>query len=317
MKGKLTGLSPRSLVANRLLALSEQVSNVSTKETLRQLEKIILEGPNIKEGQAGFQELDTMLSDASLVLVALNPSQQNEYLARLRQRLLNWQHGIDERKKPSMSIFDVFSKDKRERKRKDKLIDELKSNVFNLEQRHEILSVDILALEAKRDEQVQLATKEAPGSPVYSMVKGRHKVLTAQLKTKQFEAQAVARVLETNQTYLSSLLEERDLSGLGGLMPVSMEKMEKDLEQSNARIEAEVDKLRLGTDILDDIKSEKDRIYASLDEGEAESDFDHAVFGHVEKQQVMELFQPAHEPIIAEETASTTAIDSQEEQGHV
>ena len=289
------GLSERSQVANRLLALSGQVPDNATREALRKLERLTLDGPSGKTGTSSYQALDMMLSDAAHVLGGGNPAQNKDYLDRLHRQLLAWQEGKDERKSSRMSFFDRFSKDKRERNRKDRLIDELQKKVFELEQRHDRLSADIIDLEKKRDEQVQLAVKEPPGSPLYNAARGRHTVLSAQAKAKQFESQAVAKVLETNQTYLSSLIEERDMAGLSSYMPASMETMEYDLERSNERIREEVEKLRLGMDIMEDIRRDKDELYGSLADSSAGSDFDRAVANRLENQAVLDSFQQAVE----------------------
>jgi hypothetical protein len=208
-----------------------------------------------------------------------------------------------------MSIFDWFSKDKRERNRKDKLIEELRKKVFELEQRHGRLARDIIDLEKKRDEQVQLAVKEPPGTPLYNTAKGRHAVLSAQVKAKQFESRAVAKVMETNQTYLSSLVEERDMAGLSSYMPASIETMEMDLERSNERIREEIEKLRMSGDIMEDIRRDKDELYGSLADEGAASDFDRAVANQAENQAVLDSFQQA-----VEQAAKKTELEQEQEE---
>ncbi|HOQ62702.1 MAG TPA: hypothetical protein PLO90_03700 [Clostridia bacterium] len=309
MSRRPDGLSARSQVANRLLALSGQVSDSASKETLRKLERLTLNGPNGGTETSSYQSLDIMLSDAAHVLGGGNPAQNKDYLDRLHQQLLAWQEGKDERKSSRMSIFDWFSKDKRERNRKDKLIEELRKKVFELEQRHGRLARDIIDLEKKRDEQVQLAVKEPPGTPLYNTAKGRHAVLSAQVKAKQFESRAVAKVMETNQTYLSSLVEERDMAGLSSYMPASIETMEMDLERSNERIREEIEKLRMSGDIMEDIRRDKDELYGSLADEGAVSDFDRAVANQAENQAVLDSFQQA-----VEQAAKKTELEQEQEE---
>jgi len=120
-------------------------------------------------------------------------------------------------------------------------------------------------------------------------------LLSAQLKSKMFEAKAVANVLSTNQSYLAGLLSERDIADLGALMPVSMEAMEMDLERSNVLIEEEVEKLKLGLDIVEDINQERDRIYESLADDQVESDFDKAVSTKREGDLMLDQFRLQNE----------------------
>ena len=65
MSRRPDGLSARSQVANRLLALSGQVSDSASKETLRKLERLTLNGPNGSTETSSYQSLDIMLSDAA------------------------------------------------------------------------------------------------------------------------------------------------------------------------------------------------------------------------------------------------------------
>ena len=102
------GLSARSQVANRLLALSGQVPDSATREALRKLERLTLDGPSGKTGTSSYQALDMMLSDAAHVLGGGNPAQNKDYLDRLHRQLLAWQEGKDERKSSRMCFFDRF-----------------------------------------------------------------------------------------------------------------------------------------------------------------------------------------------------------------
>ncbi|NLZ88396.1 MAG: hypothetical protein GX916_02730 [Clostridiales bacterium] len=289
------GFAPRSRVANKLLGLSEQVEDQGVRDALRQLERQALSGPVGSDQHNSFAQLNDMLDGALPILTDGSAAQRSDYLRRLEEQLSVWQRAQDGKEIKKMSFFDRFSKSKRERHRKDQLIEKLQANIFQLEQRHESLAAAVTSLEGKRDEQVQIASGEAPGSPRYNTAKGRHTLLSAQLKSKMFEAQAVAKVLATNQSYLAGLLSERDISDLGTLMPVSMEAMEMDLEQSNVLIEEEVEKLKLGLDIVEDINQERDRIYESLADDQVESDFDKAVSTKREGDLMLDQFRLQNE----------------------
>ena len=75
MSRRPDGLSARSQVANRLLALSGQVSDSASKETLMKLERLTLNGPNGGTETSSYQSPDILLSDAAHVLGGGNPAQ--------------------------------------------------------------------------------------------------------------------------------------------------------------------------------------------------------------------------------------------------
>lgn len=212
-----------------------------------------------------------------------------------------------------MGFLDKLSKTKREDARKLQLIKDLEGKVFELEQRNEILTGEINQLDIKRDEQVKLATTELPGSVAYNMAKTRHTQLTDMVKSKRFEAQAVMKVINTNQTYLSSLREEMSIKSLGNYMPVSMEKMEMDLANSNHSIEVEMDKLRQGTDMLDDFMQERNQRYASLEDQSDDNEFDRAVVHQAQGEQVLDSFAQMVKNASSAEKPGQAPIEKHEE----
>lgn len=307
------GLSPRSQVANRLMQLNGLSKDKRVAQALRDLEREALTGNTGSSEHLGFYELSIMLKDASHVISNQNPEQQLAYLERLRARMRVWQRGETERKGSAMGFLDKLSKTKREDVRKLQLIKDLEGKVFELEQRNEILTGEINQLDIKRDEQVKLATTELPGSVAYNMAKTRHTQLTDMVKSKRFEAQAVIKVINTNQTYLSSLREEMSIKSLGNYMPVSMEKMEMDLANSNHSIEVEMDKLRQGTDMLDDFMQERNQRYASLEDQSDDNEFDRAVVHQAQGEQVLDSFAQMVKNASSAEKPGQAPIEKHEE----
>lgn len=316
-RGNDSGLSPRSKLANKLLSLSEQARETRTRETLRQIERKVLSGPTGISNHPSYVQLENMLNDAAHILNHATASQCEAYLVKLSQQVSVWQTAHNERSTSKMSFFDIFSREKRARNAKNLLIEKLQNNIHHLEQRYQKLAADITVLEGQRDEQVQIATNHMPGSTLYKIAKDKHASLTAQVRAKTFEADAISKVLKTNQSYLDSLLSEQSISDLGQYMPTSIEKMEADLEQSNRRIEEEVEKLKMSIGILEDIDHDQAQIYQSLTEDSVD-EFDKAVSTKREEEIVLNQFAESREDQSSNHTtddnnADPQAVDASEE----
>lgn len=270
-------LPPRSDVANRLLRLSEQAGDPCVKEAFLTLERDVLSNTPGPADHPRYQELLCTLEDAQTVLAQEDRQRCLQYTDRIREGILVWRQATTTKGGALMTIRGLFSPSSRREKKEAELIKKLERNVFDLEQKQLFLQTGINKLEQERTTLLEKASQEAPGSNAYLLAKTRYDTLSTKLQNDVFLFTALGNVLRTNSEYLSGLKSKRAVKGLEGYLPVSLEKMEQDLDHSNQEIEQIVEKLNEGAEIAQYASDSRHASYVGLDVDAHRSDFDESV----------------------------------------
>lgn len=254
------GYTMRSLMANKLLDLSEAAQDLQLKTALLRLEEQVMQRDGGPTNHQSLEKLNHALETAKALIASNSLDSSLAHVHTLKEDIETWQAASDTHNAQGgiwMELKRLFSKKAREADKRQQMIASLEAEMSKLDQMSANLTASMEKDESTMELLKQTAAKLQPSSGQYKRLRNQFGIVEKRHQLNTLNFQQLSRSMEYVGNQLSIIKSEQDMVALGKYMPENMEKANLDLGMRMHNIEQMVEQTKIAhegvSDIMEDI----------------------------------------------------------------